>query len=280
MLHKAYLFCLFFLISITHVQAQLSQLPIGARAMAMGGANSTVSDGWAIFNNPAGLAREDALSAGFTYHYPYNLAALSTRAAYASLPIKFGNLGLGAAYFGDRLFNEQKISLAYAQKISNVDFGMRVNYHQFSAQNYGSRSLVSFDLGSTLQLTKNIYLGTSIHNLLRARLVDFEDERLPTSIRIGISYRPIDQLMLNVEAIKDIDFEPTVLVGVEYKVVKAIAVRGGISTEPTTTYFGLGLQLKKFNIDYSLTNHTVLGISQQLSLSMNIKSIKKQKQAS
>lgn len=257
------------------VNAQLSQVPIGAKAMGMGAASATLQDSWAIFNNVAGMAESTHLAAGFAYNYPYGLQELSTAAAHVVVPNNYGIFGLGVANFGDKLFNEQKVSLGYARNIANVGFGVRLNYHQFSAQNYGSRSAPSLDLGSSLQLTKNIYLGTSILNILRAKIADFEDERIPTVIKIGISYRPTEKLILNLDASKDIDFDPVINAGVSYELINNLFIRTGISTDPTITYFGVGMKLKKFDIDYALSNHQVLGISQQLSILMNIKEFQK-----
>jgi hypothetical protein len=257
--------------------AQLTNLPIGGRAMGLGGSTVTLQDGWGIFNNVAGISDSEQMSAGFAYHYPYSLAPLSTASAYFVSPLRFGAIGVSVQKFGDNLFSEQKISLGYASKISNIDLGFRVNYHQLSADGAGSKGVPSFDFGVITQLTDEIYLGAKANNITQTKLLDFEDERLPSTISLGISYRPNNKLMVNIEANKDVEFDPAFLGGVEYRIVDKLLVRGGFSSEPNAVYFGVGFDLKKIDIDYSLNNHAVLGISQQLSIKVDLKKVEKKK---
>ena len=125
------------------------------------------------------------------------------------------------------------------------------------------------------QLTEEIFLGAKVSNITQTQLNEFEDERLPSIIRVGLSYRPTDKVMLNLETSKDVDFDPVIHAGMSYQVVKALEVRAGFTSEPNTVFLGLGFQVKRFQIDYAFSNHGNLGISQQLSISMNLREAKK-----
>jgi hypothetical protein len=84
------------------------------------------------------------------------------------------------------------------------------------------------------------------------------------------------------ETEKDLVYKPLIRGGIEYKIVEQAIVRIGYSTLPSTSgsqnfsisslyAFGFGLNLKKFQIDFSSTIHQILGWSPQISIQYKFK---------
>ena len=83
----------------------------------------------------------------------------------------------------------------------------------------------------------------------------------------GLSYRPGNELILNLEVEKDLDFDEMVKAGIEYEIVATVFIRTGISTRPFLGTFGIGFHPENFKFDYGFANEHILGNIHELSLS-------------
>lgn len=239
----------------------------GARSWGLGNASVTVADRWSIFNNAAGMTGVERLTlvSAFTTHYAVpGLQTLSLGMVYPTT--KYGNLGLGIQRFGDELYSEHIVGIAYSHVIHHVSLGAKVNYMQIAMGELRSRRAMTFEFGGIATLSSKLFFGAHIYNFNQARLAEYQDERIPTVMKAGLSYRPTKQLMINVEAEKDIDFPASFKAGMEYEIVKSLQLRTGMSTKPFAHYFGMGFSPKNFQFDYALSTHPQLGISHHLSL--------------
>jgi hypothetical protein len=106
-----------------------------------------------------------------------------------------------------------------------------------------------------MKLNETIWLGAHIYNFNQAKVADFQDERLPVIMKAGISYRPTEKLMLNLETEKDISFPQTFKAGLSYKIVPSLTLRTGISTKPFVSSYGFSFSFYAFEFLYSLTSH-------------------------
>jgi hypothetical protein len=88
--------------------------------------------------------------------------------------------------------------------------------------------------------------------------------------------------LVAVETEKDLRYKPLIRAGIEYAIIEQFIVRIGYSTLPSTSgsqnfnisslySFGMGLFLKKFEIDISSSIHQTLGWSPQVSLQYKFK---------
>ena len=150
---------------------------------------------------------EETPSIAFSYQNRFAIAGLSNVGAGIVTPLSFGVAGISAFRFGDDLFSEQRVGLSFASNVGFVSLGSSVNYIQYRIADLRSRQLFSVDFGGLVSISDNIRFGAFITNVNQANISSFENERLPTIIRIGLSYLPIEQLMLNLELQKDLDFE-------------------------------------------------------------------------
>ncbi len=243
---------------------------MGGRSWGLANASLTLADEWSIYNNVGGLARLRETYLGATCDVRYGMAGFTTVALAGTLPLAFGTCGASVDRFGDRLYNEQRLGIAYGHQMDRVSLGLKVSYVQTAIADLGARRRLVFEFGGIAELTPHVWLGASVYNFTQAKLATYGDERIPTVLKAGLSWRPLPQLMLNAETEKDIDYPARFRGGIEYQLAKPFFVRVGIATNPGTNHFGFGFKRNKICIDYALRTHPTLGLSHHLSLNCKL----------
>lgn len=245
---------------------------IGARSAGLGNASVTLTDLWAAHHNQAGLAYVENISAGIFYESRFSLSELGLKGGVFALPVKGGVIGVSAFSFGYSNYSESKYGLAYARKFGdNFSVGIQLDYlHTRIAENYGSKGSVAGEIGLRAQLLDNLTLGAHVFNLSRTKLADFDNERIPTIMRVGLDYKFSDKVFLAFETEKDIDQKVIVKTGLEYHILEMLYLRAGVASNPFVYSFGFGLDYKGLRLDIASSVHPVLGYSPQVALSYRI----------
>jgi hypothetical protein len=253
---------------IQPLNAQIGNDLIGARSAAMGGYNVTLSDVWSANNNQAGLGFMKDLSAGIYYENRFLLSETSYKAGAFVLPLKAGAFGVSVTSFGFELYNETKAGLSYGMQFGDkFAMGVQLNYLNTSlAQEYGSKTSFTGAVGLIAKLSKELSLGVHVYNPTREKLAEYDNERIPTIMKLGLDYRFSDKVIFAVATEKDVNFDAIVNAGIEYHITQRFYLRGGISTNPTQYAFGFGMHLKDFKVDLSSTFHQILGITPGISI--------------
>lgn len=254
--------------------AQNGRYEFSARNAAMAGASATVGDAYSGFHNVAGLAQyTEGVVATVGYQNRYGLSELSSLGFGVTIPVAIGTMSLLANRFGtEEYYNEQRLGVGFANKIGFVNLGASVSYVQYSIETVGTRHMASIDFGGLVEITQKLHFGSYIRNINQAKIQDFTDERLPTLLVMGLSWRPLDNLMLNSEIERDLDFGEVVKLGVEYRATETLDIRTGIRTAPFQGTFGLGFSFGKFKADYAYISETILGDIHEFSLLYLLKS--------
>jgi hypothetical protein len=250
----------------------------GARAAALSNASVTLSDVWAVSNNISGLGQVSQTSVGFYAENRYLSSAFNTVALVAAMPLgtsttekppSRGVVGFEAQRFGNSLYAEQRVGMGYGYRGGQVSVGGRVDVLQVSIQGLGSRRVLAASLGGQAELIPNrLVFGGYLYNLNQARLAAYEDERVPTVLKAGLSYRPTEKLMLNVEAEKDVEQAADFKAGIEYQLLEALALRAGFASLVEQTTAGVGFKAGRFQIDYAAAWQSTLGLSQHVGVSL------------
>ncbi len=253
--------------SVLHLSAQTGGTQLsGSRSEAMGGVSTTFQEKGALLGNVAGLAAMSQFSVTVSAEQRFLLAEIRQLAVGAALPTSAGTFGISAVQFGNDLYSEQKIGLAYARKLmSNLQIGAQFDYLNLSIEDYGQKDLITFEVGMQWQVVRSISLGAHVFNPVRTEIL--EDEKLPTLFALGLQYQPTNLVTVVAEVEKDLDYEANVKVGIEYAFQENLFFRTGISTNPVLFSFGVGYQLKNgIGIDVATSMHQVLGWSPSVSL--------------
>jgi len=186
-------------------------------------------------------------------------------AAYVE-PALFGNISAGYMTYGFELYRENKFHLAYSSQLDkNLFAGASVVYHNLSIAHYGSDNSFSFNIGGLAYLRSNLRWGFYYNNILRASFGS-EKDQIPSMLSTGFSYDPTTETIINAALEKTTGTPLSLKFGIEYNIINTVYLRTGFSTEPDRFTAGLGFSYSYFELDYSVFNHTVLGLTHQAGL--------------
>lgn len=136
-------------------------------------------------------------------------------------------------------------------------------------EEFGTAGSLYYELGGIVDLVPKLTFGAFISNFTLSSLNNSERSELPVIMKMGLKYTPIDDLSLSLDIYKDVDYKPILKAGIEYLIIEKLYVRTGVNTNPLKSFFGIGLMLDRFKIDYALSSHDFLGISHQVSISFS-----------
>ncbi|WP_332914030.1 hypothetical protein [Algoriphagus boritolerans] len=238
----------------------------GARSQSMGNTKVFLPDGWTYFNNIGALNRieQSQIAAGFDHRF--GIPELSTVGLGIGWKNDFGTIGLGVSRFGGKLFNQQVLGVGFSNTLGIVSLGAKIDWFQTTIEGFGTGNAFLFSLGGVAELGPRFFLGANFTNLNRAKLSQNNEQRLPTSVQMGVSYLPSETVRILAEIEKDIELDPILRAGIEYQLNQWIFLRTGISSNPARISFGLGLRKDQFGFDYAYGQNTALGRTHHLSL--------------
>ena len=237
----------------------------GARQISMANSDAALAnDVFSLFSNPAGLAQLNWREVGIYYSpAPFGLTELSNGYVAYNEPFNFGSISIGGMTYGFDLYRESKVVLGYAYNYENILFaGATVNYHTYSIQNYGSTSAFYFNVGGLVYILDELRWGFVVNNLNRASIADIDDQ-IPMVLSTGFSYDIFQNFSLNFALEKDIRFNPSVQLGIEYDIIEYLSLRAGTSNDPSRFTAGVGINYSIFSLDYAFFTHQDLGLTHQ-----------------
>lgn len=248
--------------------AQNVNFPGGARSTGVGNASLTFQDVWSVFNNQAGLAGVETISAGAFYESRFTLKELSVRGAAVAVPVGGGTFGASYNSYGYSLYNQSKYGLAYARQLGD-DFyaGVQIDYLNLRlGEGYGSRGGFTVEMGFQYQLKDDLMLAAHLYNPNRSDYADYNNERTPSVLKAGFQYRFSEKILTVAELVKDLDKNVQFRAGLEYALVESFYVRAGVGTAPASTSLGFGYEFSGFKLDVASAYHANLGFTPQISL--------------
>ncbi|MDZ4714665.1 MAG: hypothetical protein SH819_04270 [Cytophagales bacterium] len=251
-------------------QGQSVNTRLGARAAAMGYATFAVADETSVFNNVGSLARVPQSGLIFCYESAAELPGANRTGAGITIRKAASAIALGFFRFGDPVYHEQLVSAAYGNRIGNTSLGVKVNYVQYRADGFGTRSTVTADVGGLTQITPQLAVGAGVYNITQSAIA--ENEELPVILVAAIGFQPTPLLLLVAEAEKRLGSPLTVKGGAEVAIYKKIFVRTGFNLNPTSLHTGIGAKTHRISIDYAIRFSHLLGFAQHASASVRLHS--------
>jgi hypothetical protein len=243
--------------------AQSTSTLMGARAHGLAHTSVTLEDEWSLFNNVAGLAKQNGSFIAATHIQHPSLTSFNKSALTFSSGLKTGAIGVGAFRFGDDLYNEQLVTIGYAVCVGNTSLGIKTNYNQFNAEGFGRKANVTFSMGTITKLSSHITVGIHIHNILQPNRESSITEHQPTIIMAGIGIKASENFNVFTELEKEITTDVGAKAGIEYHYQHKFYLRTGYHVLLNTMHVGVGLHKQRYHIDYSFSQHPYIGISHQ-----------------
>jgi len=250
-------------LGIAPAAAQVS-LQTGPHLTAMGGAGAALpGDLWG-HSNPATAASLSTRQVGFFAGQAFELAELRLASARLAQPLPFAVAVVGAQAFGFDQYREVQVPVGMAREVRlgttrALAIGATVHYHHVQLAGYGSDGSVGVTLGAQVDVTRTLRGGVQAVNVNAPRLGDGDD--LPRWLQVGLAYRPREDLILLLDAVKDVLFPLSYRGGIELRPVEMLHLRGGVASEPTRLTAGLGLDIGRLTADIAAERHLILGWS-------------------
>ncbi len=245
-----------------------SQYNPGAKQIAISNSGVALSnDVFAIFNNPAGLAQMNWREIGLYYSpSPFGFEELANGYIAYNEPFSFGSAAVGAMTYGFDLYRENKFTFAFSYNYENKFFaGTSANLQMISIKNYGNTSVFYFSLGGLAYLTESFRWGFSVQNVNRASIKN-EADQIPFIMSSGFSYDIENSLSINFAVEKDIKYNASFMLGIDYLIIKYLSLRAGFANEPSKYSAGIGINYSFFSLDYAIFTHPDLGLTHQFGL--------------
>jgi transglutaminase-like putative cysteine protease len=257
------------------------QVPIGPRAIAMGGAFSSIADdASAIFWNPAGLTFVGHQEISATHA---NLFGSDINDNYASFVLPLSRHQTAAADWyrsgfddSELDFGENRIDLSYAHKIRSwISAGATIKYlardTNLDGVSVRSGKGAGFDFGLLATPWSHLRVGVVAQDAFDTKLAYSNGEgtvvAYPRTVRVGASYEVIRRGLLSA------DLDDRIHVGAEYRPLPMIALRAGVQDDRggpdgLIPSFGLGIRASVFRFDYALEDHPTLGSTSHFGLGL------------
>lgn len=268
--------CLVCLLSFTFLlsHSQNDNYSIGSRSAGVANASLSYSDVWSLWQNQAGIATLKQITLGTFYEDKFLIPDLALEAFGIVIPTKtLGVFGFSYTGYGNSLYNEKKAGLAYAKSYGDIiSFAIQMDYlYIYIGDGYGSHNSFAAEAGFQAKLLPELILSAHIYNPSRAKFSSYDNETIPTILRVGLAYTFSDRVICSIETEKDVSKEANFKAGLEYHPVNKFYLRAGISTNPVSDAFGFGLDIKELRLDISETIYQQLGSSPTISLSYKFK---------
>jgi len=246
-----------------------AQNNFGPRLTAMGNNGAAVTDVWALQANPSGITAVNRPTVSLNYIKHLFSNDISTQALVVVVPIKNNFIGAGFQRYGFAEYTESKIGFTYAKRFGNkLSIALNGNYHQLKIANYGSTAGFSVDVGALYHLGKQFTFGAFISNPSKQRFSSSSEIfiEIPTCFNIGAAYFPSDKVLIATSITKSLNQSIDVSVGIDYKIINVLSLRGGLSANPFKQYAGFGINFKKFLLDMATTYDANLGYAPQIAI--------------
>lgn len=242
--------------------------PIGPRSAALGHASSCLSDVWSTRNNQGSLGFVRRAEVGAFYENRFFVKELTQTGFAAAIPIKKGTFGLSYSNMGYKLYRESQASLSYGMKLNDIiAAGIAIDYLNTKiADIYGQANAFTGSVGLTAKILPQVVVSTHIYNPFRAKITNYNNEKIPTIFKFGAQYIFSTKVFLVAEAEKTSAQKINIKGGIEYNPSSLIYIRVGGASYPTQASFGMGVNYNGLKIDMSSSYHSILGFSPQIGL--------------
>ena len=257
--------CLIFILFQTELIAQISP---GPRSLSMGSAGVALKEVWSLQHNSAGISeiRRPIFAVGYERHFSDH--DLSTQKAVFAIPFKQHVFGLSIHRYGINEYSDQTAGIAYSRNFSGaLALSIMLNYHQLSIHKYGESSALSMNVGMQYRISDKFWIGTHISNPSNSKFQDLLGSTIPLSLSFGVAFEFSDKVLIISDIHKVLNATIDTKLGLEYRLIKWFALRGGMSANPFKQYAGFGLQYHRFALDIATSSHPNLGYSPNLAFS-------------
>ncbi len=220
------------------------------------------ADAFSFSNNQAALTSLKTITAGVYGEQKFLLRESSMYSFVFVLPTSAGGFGFQANYFGYSDYNESQLGIAYGKRLGKmVDIGAQFNYYGIRIAGYGNASTVNFEIAAMFHLTEKLHFGIHAYNPVGGKFGKNTEEKLASIFNIGLGYEASKQVFVSAEIVKEENKPVNVNAGLQYLFAKEFFAKGGIETQSSSPYAGIGFLWTFFRMDVAVSYHPELGFT-------------------
>ncbi len=255
--------------------AQVLRRPVSGAYQGLGAYSLNHMDLFSFTANEAALAQLQNIAVGLYAERRFLLSELTYYTAATGIPTTYGNFGLMVDYSGFNAYNETRAGLAFGRKLGNkIDIGARFNYNGIRIPAYGTASSISVEIGSIVHVTDKLHAGIHASNPVGGKFgsdhtSNYREEKLSSVYSFGMGYDASKKFLVSAEIQKEEDQPVNVNAGIQYKFIKLLLTRIGLSTSTSSGWLGVGVMFGSFRLDITAGYHPQLGVTPGMLLLFN-----------
>ena len=254
--------------SYSHLSAQISLFPQGARSAGLAGIKTVESDIWSVVNNQAGLGLLSGSAIGVSHEQRFMIKEMGVSTVVASFPLLDGGLGFSLANMGLVEYGENRAGIAYGMRLGKkLSMGVGFNYHVLRfPEDYKNPYTITGEVGIIAEPIDHFTVGVHIFNPTFSVLNTEDNNDVPVILSVGLGYRVASLVDLYAELRDDVSEYFQFRFGSEFKVFDLLMIRAGVLSKPFSANMGLGYTGRFFEINFALSKHPHLGYTPQISI--------------
>ncbi len=236
---------------------------MGLRSVGMGGLSVALTDAASALANTAALSQQQGTLVAISYRQDYLLSGTAHKwIAAAHSMSATGTATASYHHYGDPNYSEQKLSLGYAQLVSqHISLGATLDYLYSGVSDVHYSTLHGLTFSASLQATigRQWTIGSQIFNPIALRIGS--QQRIPALLAVGAAYKPAPEWTTSVEVQKSLYSPVSFHWGAEYTFLQHFAARAGFATQPVRYAFGIGFHQTHYSINIAVEVHQHIGLT-------------------
>ncbi len=268
--YKVFIVIIQVIINVQSMQCGFERIsqPTSVFSRAYSGTGMFAPD--ALWLNPASLGSLSSFSSSIYYSpSPFQLPQLSNYGIVIAQQYDGCSIALGLQSFGFSLYRESAGSLCTAKMITDeFSAGMNIHLYHLTIAKYGTSLSAVLDFGAIYSITEQWNIGFAMHNVTASSFG--VDDDIPQSLMTGISYRLDDQVVVNLDLVKDIRYELTYRAGMEFAPLEVITLRAGTDGVSGRLFGGIGIHINSILINYGVSAHPELGLTHSIGTTFSL----------
>lgn len=258
------------LLYATPLFAQFDFPSMSGSSAAMGGMSVAIEDPSTAHSSIANLASLHSTTLTLAVRQNLMAKGLNYMSASAAIPLSFGGTSLSVIHFGDAEYNEQQFSFSYAIPLGeNLSLGAAFHYLHSSTSDpyYDPLHRLTFSLALRYKPSEELSLAFRAYNPIAVFSDKESGMHTPAVFTLGASYWLSNELLAAAEVEKNLFYDASLRLGLQYCFHENYFARLGIQHNPILYTFGFGGRWKHFGADFSFQISSHLGTTPLVSLS-------------
>lgn len=233
-------------------------------AMHIGNIQTSRTDSWTTFQNPACLVQPARFQFAAQYENEYLLAALNTATIQMGYCNPYINIGVGFSFYGYSKYQEMQVGLTLARRFGRFSLGIGANYYTiYAGDDLKYKGTFIPELGVTIDVTENFTIGAFSYNpfMQKIRITDDEKRSVSSVYSLGTDYRFYKGFHWSLQG----DYDPVttwrIATSIEWQCIDQLILKiGCYYREQVVACLGVGMRFDNLQIDTNFEFNPRLGL--------------------